>query len=246
MSRQPDMLRLLGAVADDVGMAMAPAVADGLTAMAEATRATFGAAACSIVAVDHETSEVVWVASAGEGAAQALGMRLPVTRGLTGYVANSGEAIAVDDVGRDARFASDAASDAGYVPTSMLLVPVIVDGQVVGVLSVLDRAADRPSVATDLELATAFAAVIAQLLPLQHTISGLGAALLRAAADAADDGDLASALRRAARRPLDADADVRALAADLAELRRLGAPERDLVRDVVGRVLAYASSRRRR
>lgn len=244
---RPSVLHQLAAVAADLGPGLAPVDLQGaLTAVAEAAREAFGAAACSVVEIDEEASEVVWLAVAGEGAATAVGMRLPITRGLTGYVANSGQALAVEDVRQDPRFAADAAATAGYVPSSMLVVPVTGPEGTIGALSLLDRDTSSTRPTGDLELAARFADVVAQLLPIRAALGDLGAVLLRAAADAAEDGDLAGALRRAAARAPGPSTDLKNLAALLAELGRMGPPERVLAHDVTESLLVYAHSRRRR
>ena len=44
-------------------------------------------------------------------------------RGLAGYVAVSGQALAIDEPASDPRFARDVAERTGYVPQTLLLVP---------------------------------------------------------------------------------------------------------------------------
>ena len=46
-----------------------------------------------------------------------LGVRLPLGRGIAGWVVTSGQAIAVSDVHRDQRFDAETAASTGYVPT---------------------------------------------------------------------------------------------------------------------------------
>lgn len=241
------MLHQLAAVAADLGPALVPVdLREALSAVAEAARAVFGAAACSVVGIDEEAGEVVWLAVAGEGADTAVGMRLPVTSGLTGYVANSGQALVIEDVRQDSRFAADAAAAAGYVPTSMLVVPITGSQATIGALSILDRDVAISRATDDLELAGRFAEVLAHLLPLQSAFADLGAALLRSAADATDDGDLAGALRRAATRAPGPTAGLHDLAALMVELRRMGAAESALVSGITESLVTYTQSRRRR
>ena len=82
---------------------------------------------------------------------------------MASYVARTGQALAIDQVQNDPRFAGEVAERTGYSPTSMLVVPVVGDdGTVSGVVSVLDR---TTAVGDPLAVATAAAAHAALLLP---------------------------------------------------------------------------------
>ena len=62
---------------------------------------------------------------AGVGADVIVGTRLPSSRGIGGFVAMTGQALAVDHPAGDARFARDVADRTGYVPDTLLVVPVL-------------------------------------------------------------------------------------------------------------------------
>ena len=82
-------------------------------------------------------------------------MRLSVKRGIAGYVVASGQAIAVHDVERDPRFDRETAEATGYLPKSILAVPIETADEVSGVMEVLDWSDER--VGEGLELAAKFA-----------------------------------------------------------------------------------------
>jgi signal transduction protein with GAF and PtsI domain len=112
----------------------------------EATRSLFGAAACSIALVDEEGGTLRFVASDGAGSEEIVGVEIPVSRGIAGWAAMSGQPIAVRDVQSDARFARDVAESTHYVPTAIHAAPMIDDrGEVLGVVSVLDPEVDESS-----------------------------------------------------------------------------------------------------
>jgi GAF domain-containing protein len=54
-------------------------------------------------------------------------------------VLSSGDAVIIDDVDRDPRFARDVATETGYVPDALVVVPIVREGKPCGVLEVLDR-----------------------------------------------------------------------------------------------------------
>ena len=156
-------------------------------------RALFGAAACSCALVDDEGSELTYVAADGEGAREILGVVLPIGRGIAGWAAMSGQPIAVRDVRADPRFARDVAESTRYIPTALLAAPMFdAQGEVLGVLSVLDPAVDESSDWT-----------LAVLGTLASQVAALVVAVRRAPAAAAD----ASRLEALGRRVLDAVED---------------------------------------
>lgn len=112
---------------------------DGLFRSVAAVRDLFDAAACSCALATPDGSALTFVAADGEGAAEVIGVEIPVGRGLVGWAAMSGQPVAVGDVRTDARFALDVAESTGYVPTVVLAAPFVdPSGEILGVLEVLD------------------------------------------------------------------------------------------------------------
>jgi GAF domain-containing protein len=99
----------------------------------------FEAAAASVALVDRTSSELVFQAAWGAGAREIVGVRLPPDMGIAGAVVASGEGQAVPDCRSDPRFAAQIAAGTGYVPHTMVVVPLKRGERTVGVLSVLDR-----------------------------------------------------------------------------------------------------------
>jgi hypothetical protein len=156
----------------------------GLTDLCAALRAVTGAAAVSVAASTDEG--VTYQAADGAGADAIVGTTLTDGRGLASFVAASGQSVSISRVDADPRFARDVAERSGYVPTSMLLVPVLsTEGDVAGVISILDRAATLGDVDA-LEVAGRFADVATHLLsalttdPLADRVAGLDGAGRRA------------------------------------------------------------------
>jgi Protein kinase domain/GAF domain len=98
----------------------------------------FDASACSIGLVDAMTGELVYQSAWGAGAKEIVGVRLAPGTGIGGTAVATGRAEAVD-CRNDPRFAAQIAEGTGYVPYTMLVVPLIRDERPVGVLSLLDR-----------------------------------------------------------------------------------------------------------
>src|SRR3954465_14695281 len=125
---------------------IAPGYDGALGRSVEAVRRLFAAAACSVALVDDEGETLQFVASDGAGAEAIVGVSIPVSRGIAGWAAMSGQPIAVRDVQQDARFARDVAESTHYVPNAIYAAPMLdAAGEVLGVASVLDPVVDETS-----------------------------------------------------------------------------------------------------
>ena len=98
----------------------------------------FEAAAASIALVDRTTDELVYQAAWGAGGREIVGVRMAPGTGIGGSVVGGGEGVAVA-CREDPRFAAQVAAGTGYVPYTMVVVPLRREGETIGVLSILDR-----------------------------------------------------------------------------------------------------------
>jgi signal transduction protein with GAF and PtsI domain len=239
-----ELLTELGALATSLGPAIRPAGTDELLrSLTETARRLFGAAACSLALLSEDESELVYTVAAGQGAADVTGMRIPASRGIAGWVVQSGQPIAVSDVSSDPRFAKEQAEQTGYIPRAILAVPVETPTRLLGVISLLDRDPRRPGAEQDMALLSLFADQAALALASVERFSDMGRMLLRAMADAAAGQDLADTLRQAATALPPADGDLAELAATFAALARRGAAERRLALAVMRDVADYVERR---
>src|SRR4051795_10267272 len=116
-----------------------------LRGIAEAARAALDARATSIALLDERTGDLVFEAVAGGGGPELLGAHFRADQGIAGQVVQTGVPLAIEDLGRDPRFAHDIAVEIGYEPDALAAAPIRLDGTVVGVLSVLDAGAPPPA-----------------------------------------------------------------------------------------------------
>lgn len=149
-----------GALADEAGRA------ELLRAIVETTRSVFAAQACSIMRHDGATNELVFEAVAGKGAGRLVGQRIPAATGLAGWSLASEEPIAIADVSRDPRFARDVAEGTGYVPTSVIVYPLLTGERSLGVLNVLDQSTGSQVGIADMDVLARIAAHAAVVLAL--------------------------------------------------------------------------------
>lgn len=239
-----NLTRQLAAAADGLGPVLMPVEQrTQLVDLCAVIRLAVGAASVSIARVDG--SELLYEAAEGESARNVTGLRLPSNSGIAGYVAHTGQSLVVDEVQADPRFAREVAERVGYVPTSILAVPVADENdQVVGVISVLDRTV---GVGDPLAVTSAAARVAAPLLALSGTLARLGPLLVRAVADAVehDETTLARALRRLADDLPPDDAEIATFAALMAEIRLLPPATQQAVGRIVREAIDLATPRRR-
>lgn len=137
-----------------------------LDSVVEVARAIFGARASSIMLHDPERGELVFEAVAGEGADRLVGTGFPAGQGLAGWVLAAGQAVVIEDVGADPRFARDVAERSGYVPKGLMAAPLEGREGVLGVLQVLDRPQRSRFSLQEMDLLGLFAAQAAVALEI--------------------------------------------------------------------------------
>lgn len=158
-----------------------------LDSIVQAARRIFDAGAASIALLDEEADELVFEAASGEGSQEVVGLRFPSQQGIAGWVMMTGEPIAVSDVRRDPRFARDFAQSTGYVPNSILAVPLLVREEVEGVLEVLDKTTGSSFGLDDMEMLTLFARTAALAVEQARTAARLATLLIRQLRDLAGE-----------------------------------------------------------
>jgi GAF domain-containing protein len=245
--RAREALRAIALRSAVAGRLTPPAGEAVLRSIVEATVALFGAEAASLALHDAASDRLVFVVAAGGQGAGVLGLAIGPDQGVAGYVFTTGQPLALSDVERDARFGRDAAERTGYVPRSLVAVPLLDDEGTIGVLEVLDKRGEAGFDLRDVELASVFArqaTVAIRASRLERDVRSLvGDALARIAADGGVDAADVEAIVADVSRELDAEDDALwALADEIARLRSADPAEIDLVRELLA-VLARRAER---
>ena len=120
-----------------------------------AAAAVFGATATSIALLDGD--ELVYESAWGGGADEIVGVRLAPGEGIAAHVAASGRAEAVPNCREDPRWAREIALGTGYIPHTMLVLPLGPPERPFGVLQILDRLDGGRYGPADVERGRAFA-----------------------------------------------------------------------------------------
>ena len=175
---------------------MAPATGEpALRASAEAAAAVIRVSAASVALHDPATGRLVFRAAAGPKGSGVVGLSIAAHEGIAGYVFSTGQALAVVDVAADPRFERATAERTGYMPRSLLAVPLVDDAGTVGVMEFLDRRDGAPFDLVDMEVATRMA-VATTAVARASSVDREAGQLLRtalAAIAAAGDGALGDA-----------------------------------------------------
>ena len=199
------------------------------------------ARAGSLYLIDEERNELIFEVAQGERAAPLVNQRIPLGQGLAGFVAATGQSLAVADVQKDPRWAGHVAQAVGYSPKSMLAMPLILRERVTGVLQLLDKSGGQPFSPGDMATLTLFAQQAAVAIALSRTLQSLSS-LLSSLLSAADGDDALA--QRAASLVANAEEsaeyrDTMELAGMLGEIARRGDADRRLALGITRQVTEY-------
>ncbi len=111
-----------------------------LTLVMQQTKDLLGVEAGSVALLSDDKQELVFRASAGEGAEAVKGTRMPADEGIIGWVISHGEPLLVPEVAKDTRHYALVDAKSGVETRSLLCVPLIAKGEIIGAIEVLNKA----------------------------------------------------------------------------------------------------------
>ncbi len=220
-----------------------------LQSIVDATVQLFDAEAASIALFEQDPDRLEFRVAAGEQGAGAIGLTVPPTQGIVGFVYSTGQALSLSDVANDPRFNRGAAEQTGYVPRSIAAAPLLDEQGTVGVLQVLDKRGSPTFSLRDMELIAVFAGqatvAIGAARVQRDTESLLQGVLQHIGPEM--DADAVEALVAAGTQGLDADdeAPFWRLVDQVSRLRSLTDRETALLADVLDVVASHATRSRR-
>ncbi len=221
-----------------------------LQTIVEATVTLFEAEASSIALFERDPDRLEFRVAAGAQGAGAIGLSVPPSKGIVGFVFSTGQPLALSDVLSDPRFDKATAERTGYVPRSIAAVPLVDHDTTVGVLQVLDKHTSPTFSLKDMELLAVFARQAAAAIRAAR-VQRDSQRLLRAALAGVGGADVTEEqidqLVSAAASELDTDAETPfwTLVDRVARLRELSDRELRIVSDIL-EVLATHATRGRR
>jgi signal transduction histidine kinase len=116
-----------------------------------------GAERCSIMLLDEQSRELI-LDTTDPHTGEAREFRIPMDRGIAGWVATNGIGQIVNDVEQDPRWFDGVARDIEFVTRSILCAPMRQGDRIVGVMQVLNKRSGEPFNEQDLRLLTTLAA----------------------------------------------------------------------------------------
>jgi signal transduction histidine kinase len=112
----------------------------------------------ALLLLDPTGEELIFSVVEGGGGAALKGQRMGREQGLAGWVVSHNQPLIIADVREDERFYGRIPAQVAYEVTSMISAPLIVKGEPIGVVQVLNKADDAHFDEDDLSLLTSFAA----------------------------------------------------------------------------------------
>lgn len=104
----------------------------------EKSKEVMDAESSSLMLLDEETNELTFNVATGEKGAALREIRLPVGKGIAGWVAEQKEPLLVPDAYADPRFNREADKMSGFHTRSILCVPLMIQERILGVVQVLN------------------------------------------------------------------------------------------------------------
>lgn len=120
----------------------------------------------SLILIDEETHELVFVLVRGGLQDQLQGHRMPLNTGLAGWVVSNKEPVIANDVSHDDRFSSTVDRQFQFRTQSLVGVPLISRGQALGVIEVVNKFSGQPFDIRDVEMLTTLAPIAATAIDL--------------------------------------------------------------------------------
>jgi GAF domain-containing protein len=221
-----------------------------LRSIVDATVSLFQAEAASIALYDAPTDRLVFRIASGEQGQGVVGVSIPTSQGIAGYVYSTAQSLAISDVRQDPRFGRDVAESTGYVPRSLIAVPLVDDHGTIGVLEVLDKRDSATFSLQDVELAGVFARQAAIAISASRVERDVGTLLATAAATllgSEPSGDIEELVARATAGLDGADESRLWELADLiARVRRVDPDQLELVVELLAVLARHAEKTSRR
>ena len=220
-----------------------------LQSIVDATVRLFDAEASSIALFETDPDRLEFRVAAGEKGAGAVGLTVPPTQGIAGFVYSTGQALALSDVASDPRCNRDAAEQTGYVPRSIAAAPLLDEHGTIGVLQVLDKRSSPTFSLSDMELLGVFAGQATVAIAAARVQRDTARLLASTVAALAPETDAAAvdAVVAEATRDLDPDDDAPfwRLVDQVTRLRGMSDRETELVTDLLDVMARHAARAQR-
>ena len=124
---------------------------DALESIVETASDVLDASAASLFLVDEKNEQLIFAVAIGPKAEEVKEFSVPLGQGIAGYVASTGQAISISDAEQDSRFYRSIGESIGYIPNSVICVPLILKDRIIGVLELMDKTDGKSFSVSDME-----------------------------------------------------------------------------------------------
>ena len=124
----------------------------------------------SLMLIDEETDELVFVLVHGAVRETLPGIRFDRRQGIAGWVAENAKPVVVNNVLTDMRFLRDMDEKVGFETRALVAVPLAARGQVLGVIEVLNKRSGDDFTTDDARLLSILATISASALDYAATV----------------------------------------------------------------------------
>ncbi|MDH3494919.1 MAG: GAF domain-containing protein [Acidobacteriota bacterium] len=156
-----------------------------------------GSEGASIIVTDDEDGDLVFLKAIGKVGDQLEGVRIPAGKGIAGFVAVSGQPLAISDVGQEESFYAEIDKKTGFSTEILLATPLSFDGGIIGVLEFINRTGDppyEPFTTNEMDTAAIYAESIGALVYACQA-SRLSADLAKRVCEGPEDAELGEVLK---------------------------------------------------
>ena len=122
------------------------------------------ARASSLLLLDARTRKLYFKVATGEKGEEVKRFEIDVGDGIAGHVAQTGEPLLIPDVSQDARWDRRISESVGFKTRSIACVPMKRDGEILGVLEIIDKNDGGTIGDEDLKTLTIFAEMAASTI----------------------------------------------------------------------------------
>ena len=218
---------------------------DALESIVETASDVLDASAASLFLVDEKNEQLIFAVAIGPKAEEVKEFSVPLGQGIAGYVASTGQAISISDAEQDSRFYRSIGESIGYIPNSVICVPLILKDRIIGVLELMDKIDGKAFSVSDMETLGKFGNLAAHTIEeskLTHDMRYLFHQLLNGEPKQFDNLDK-SVDKLEAALGIDTNADSIKMAALIYELCQAGDATRKLTFGILNNLVHYINSK---
>ena len=122
------------------------------------------AKASSLLLLDRKTRKLYFKVATGEKSTDVKQFEIDLGQGIAGHVAQTGEPLLIPDVAQDPRWYKEISESIGFRTQSIACVPMKINGDIIGVVEIIDKSDGSAIRNEDLKILSVFADLAAQAL----------------------------------------------------------------------------------